>query len=59
MLKAAKGLVMITHLKTGAFLTVQFGSGIIVARLPDGSWSGPAMIQTFGGALGPQAGYKK
>jgi len=58
-LRAAKGLVMITHLKTGAFVTVQFGSGIVVTRLPSGGWSGPAMIQTLGGSLGPQAGYKK
>lgn len=32
------------------------GSGVVVARLPDGSWSGPSCIATGGVGWGFQAG---
>lgn len=41
----------------GAFLVGgQAGSGVVSARRPDGSWSGPAVFTFAGGSLGLQVG---
>lgn len=41
----AIGLAIFTSLRVGMHLTGTTGSGILIARLPDGSWSPPSGIQ--------------
>lgn len=58
MLANAKGLAILTVFKAGFLGTARFGSGIVVARLPDGSWSAPSAIGTVGGGFGGQIGFE-
>lgn len=55
-INTAKGLIFLTVGKVGASFTIRGGSGIIIARLPDGTWSAPAAIKTGGCGLGSQFG---
>ncbi|ODQ58521.1 hypothetical protein WICANDRAFT_34746 [Wickerhamomyces anomalus NRRL Y-366-8] len=55
-LQNAKGLAIITVLKAGFLFSGRAGSGVIVARLPDGSWSPPSAIVTAGAGVGGQVG---
>lgn len=55
-LKNAKGLAIITVLKAGFLFSGRAGSGVVVARLPDGSWSAPSAIVTAGAGVGGQIG---
>ncbi|VVT46578.1 uncharacterized protein SAPINGB_P001283 [Magnusiomyces paraingens] len=52
----AKGLAIITQLKAGFLFSGRAGSGVIVARLPDGSWSAPSALVTAGAGVGGQIG---
>ncbi|KAK9470791.1 uncharacterized protein V1510DRAFT_422172 [Dipodascopsis tothii] len=52
----AKGLAIITVLKAGFLFSGRAGSGIVVARLPDGTWSAPSAIITAGAGVGGQIG---
>ncbi|KAG7119264.1 SH3 domain-containing protein like [Verticillium longisporum] len=54
----AKGLAILTVLKAGFLGSGRFGSGLVVARLPDGSWSAPSAIATVGGGFGGQIGFE-
>ncbi|EHY59926.1 hypothetical protein HRR83_006286 [Exophiala dermatitidis] len=54
----AKGLAVLTVLKAGFLGSGRFGSGIVVARLADGSWSAPSAIATAGGGFGGQIGFE-
>ncbi|KAI0164172.1 hypothetical protein GGR57DRAFT_452637 [Xylariaceae sp. FL1272] len=54
----AKGLAILTVLKAGFLGSGRFGSGLVVARLPDGSWSAPSAIVTAGGGFGGQIGFE-
>ncbi|KKY17502.1 hypothetical protein UCRPC4_g05517 [Phaeomoniella chlamydospora] len=54
----AKGLAVITVLKAGFLGSARFGSGVVVARLSDGSWSAPSAIATAGGGFGGQIGFE-
>ncbi|TKA47382.1 hypothetical protein B0A49_11808 [Cryomyces minteri] len=54
----AKGLAIITVFKAGFLGSARFGSGIVVARLSDGSWSAPTAIGTVGGGFGGQIGFE-
>ncbi|KAL1610656.1 hypothetical protein SLS60_002326 [Paraconiothyrium brasiliense] len=54
----AKGLAILTVFKAGFLGTARFGSGIVVARLADGSWSAPSAIGTIGGGFGGQIGFE-
>lgn len=54
----AKGLAVITVLKAGFLGSGRFGSGLVVARLPNGSWSAPSAIATVGGGFGGQIGFE-
>ena len=47
-----------TVLKAGFLGSGRFGSGIVVARLSDGSWSAPSAIMTGGGGFGGQIGFE-
>ena len=52
----AKGLAILTVIKAGFLGSARFGSGLVIARLPDGSWSAPTAIATAGGGFGGQIG---
>ncbi|KAJ5796259.1 uncharacterized protein N7518_004799 [Penicillium psychrosexuale] len=54
----AKGLAILTVLKAGFLGSGRFGSGIVVARLGDGSWSAPSAIATAGAGIGGQIGFE-
>ncbi|KAJ5212013.1 SH3 domain-containing protein [Penicillium cinerascens] len=52
----AKGLVICTVFKAAFFGSVRFGSGLMVARMPNGSWSAPSAIALAGLGAGGQFG---
>jgi lipid-binding SYLF domain-containing protein len=54
-LKAARGLAILTVTKAGFIGSVRGGSGVVVARTDKG-WSGPSAIGTAGLGAGFQAG---
>ncbi|KAM3419017.1 hypothetical protein BST61_g4972 [Cercospora zeina] len=54
----AKGLAIITIFKAGFLGSGRFGSGVVVARLADGTWSAPSAIGTVGGGFGGQIGFE-
>lgn len=56
MLANAKGLAILTVIKAGFLGSARFGSGLVIARLPNGSWSAPTAIMTAGGGFGGQIG---
>lgn len=53
-LKGAKGLAILTVAKVGALLTYKMGTGLVVARRSDGSWSAPSAILSLGLGWGAQ-----
>jgi len=55
-LNNAKGLAILTMVKGGFIIAGRGGSGIIVARHADGSWSAPSAISIGGGSVGLQIG---
>ncbi|KAM1347374.1 hypothetical protein PS2_036313 [Malus domestica] len=55
-LRQAKGLAIITAVKVGAMVTYHIGTGVVIARREDGSWSPPSAVSTFGLGWGMQAG---
>ncbi|XP_042507204.1 uncharacterized protein LOC122083458 [Macadamia integrifolia] len=55
-LKGAKGLAIITVAKAGMLLTYKLGTGLVVARRSDGSWSAPSAICSLGLGWGAQIG---
>ena len=54
----AKGLAIITIFKAGFLGSGRFGSGVVVARLSDGSWSAPSAVATGGAGFGGQIGFE-
>ncbi|KAF4764259.1 hypothetical protein HAV15_000495 [Penicillium sp. str.  len=52
----AKGIAVFTALRVGFLGSIRFGSGLIVARLPDGSWSAPSAMAMGGVGAGGQFG---
>lgn len=55
-LSNAKGLAIITVVKAGLLLSARYGSGLVIARKHDGSWSAPSAIATAGAGFGGQIG---
>nr|GMC77328.1 SH3 domain-containing protein [Ipomoea batatas] len=55
-LKGARGLAILTVAKVGALLTYKLGTGLVVARKSDGSWSAPSAIVSIGLGWGAQVG---
>lgn len=51
-----QGFIILTVLNTGFLGNIRFGSGVMVARLGDNSWSPPSAIATAGGGFGGQIG---
>ncbi|KAJ3056009.1 hypothetical protein HK097_008498 [Rhizophlyctis rosea] len=52
----AKGLAVLSVLKAGFLFSGRAGSGLVIARLDDGSWSAPSAIATAGMGMGGQIG---
>ncbi|KAF7768079.1 hypothetical protein Agabi119p4_7322 [Agaricus bisporus var. burnettii] len=55
-LNRARGLAVFQVVKAGFVFSGKAGSGIVIARLPDGSWSAPSCIGTAGVGWGLQIG---
>ncbi|TVU39592.1 hypothetical protein EJB05_13018 [Eragrostis curvula] len=55
-LSEASGLAILTVVKAGAILTYKLGTGLVVARKSDGSWSAPSAIVSVGFGWGAQIG---
>ena len=53
-LRQAKGLAIVTVVKVGMMVTYKLGTGLVVARRVDGSWSPPSAISTCGIGYGAQ-----
>lgn len=51
-IKNAKGLAIFTTMRTGLWISGAGGSGVLVGRLPDGSWSPPSGILLHTAGLG-------
>ncbi|KAK7433345.1 hypothetical protein QQZ08_000284 [Neonectria magnoliae] len=48
----AKGLAVFTGFRAGMYLAGAGGSGVVVARLPDGTWSPPSAFSVRSGGIG-------
>ncbi|GAA5991579.1 hypothetical protein JCM5350_002622 [Sporobolomyces pararoseus] len=55
-LRKAKGFAFLTIVKAGFVFSARAGTGVVVARLKDGTWSAPSAIGTAGVGAGFQAG---
>ncbi|KAJ6993489.1 uncharacterized protein [Populus alba] len=55
-LKGAKGLAILTVAKAGAIVAYKLGTGLVIARRSDGSWSAPSAICSVGLGWGAQIG---
>ena len=53
-LRREKGLCIITVIKVGVMVTYKVGTGLVIARNKDGSWSSPSAIYSFGVGWGAQ-----
>jgi lipid-binding SYLF domain-containing protein len=56
LLEMAKGVVFFTIVKAGFIFSGRYGTGLIVARLPEGKWSSPSAVQMSGAGWGLQIG---
>ena len=56
LLEKAKGIAIITVAKGGVWFGGEFGSGLVIARLPGGGWSAPSAIGLVGFSVGPLIG---
>lgn len=55
-LENARGFAIFTVFKAGFVFSARAGSGVVIARLDDGSWSAPSAIGTAGMGFGGQLG---
>ncbi len=59
-LKNAWAVVVFPGVLKGAFIIGgQGGKGVVVRKLPGGTWSAPAFLNLTGGSIGPQIGGQK
>lgn len=56
LMESARGMAFLTIGKGGVVLAPKFGTGLVISKLPDGTWSGPSAIGTFGVSWGLLAG---
>lgn len=56
MLEIAKGVAFLTVAKVGMMFTARYGTGIVISRLEDSSWSPPSAITVSGFGWGLQFG---
>lgn len=55
-LEVAKGIAFLTVLKVGFMVTGRYGTGIVLSKLPDGTWSAPSAVAMSGLGWGIQIG---
>ncbi|RLN46389.1 hypothetical protein BBO99_00008301 [Phytophthora kernoviae] len=55
-LKRAHGIAFLTVIKAGLLITAKMGTGIVIAKLDDETWSAPSAIGTAGIGGGFEAG---
>ncbi|ORY43985.1 DUF500-domain-containing protein [Rhizoclosmatium globosum] len=55
-IKNAKGIAILHVVKGGMLISARSGSGVVVAKLPNGTWSAPSAIHTSGLGIGHQLG---
>lgn len=55
-LDRAKGLAVLHVVKVAWGWSGRVGSGIVVAKLPDGTWSAPSAVAMAGAGWGAQVG---
>ncbi|KAJ2832494.1 hypothetical protein J3B01_004836 [Coemansia erecta] len=55
-LERARGIAFLSVIKAGFIWSGRLGSGLVVARLPNGSWSAPSAISIGGAGVGGQVG---
>jgi lipid-binding SYLF domain-containing protein len=55
-MRDAQGLAIITVIKGGLIFSGRGGEGVVVARLPNGKWSGPSFVGFGGVGFGLQVG---
>ncbi|KAG5653502.1 hypothetical protein H0H81_012712 [Sphagnurus paluster] len=55
-LENARGFAIFTIFKAGFLFSARAGSGLVIARLDDGTWSAPSAIGTAGVGVGGQVG---
>ncbi|GLT74228.1 hypothetical protein SLA2020_460360 [Shorea laevis] len=55
-LKGAKGLAILTVAKAGVLVSYKLGTGLVIARRSDGTWSAPSAIFSVGLGWGAQIG---
>ena len=53
-----KGVVIITTVHAGALMTFHYGSGIVMAKRIDGTWSAPSAVTAAGYSMGAVVGGK-
>ena len=56
MIQSALGLAFVRTSKVVLGVSLHFGSGIVISRLEDGTWSAPSAIGLYGAGLGVQFG---
>lgn len=56
LIQGCRGLAFLTVVKAGLIWTGKVGTGIVIARLEDGSWSPPSGIGTAGMGFGAEIG---
>ncbi|KAJ9300740.1 hypothetical protein DTO271G3_1904 [Paecilomyces variotii] len=54
----AKGFVILTGFRVSMLGSLRVGSGLVISRLDDGSWSAPSAVTMFGGGFGGQIGFE-
>ncbi|KAH7929345.1 DUF500-domain-containing protein [Leucogyrophana mollusca] len=55
-LESAKGFAIFSIFKAGFLFSARAGTGIVIAKLPDGTWSAPSAIGSAGLGVGSQLG---
>lgn len=56
LIASAWGLAFVTTMQAGFFFSARVGSGLVIARTPDGGWSAPSAVCTAGAGWGLQIG---
>lgn len=56
LIQQATGLCFLTVMKAGLVVSGKMGTGLVVARKPDGTWSAPSALGTVGLGWGAQIG---
>ena len=57
-LKGAKGLAILTVVKAGVLVAYKLGTGLVIARRSDGTWSAPSAIFSVGLGWGAQVNFR-